>query len=590
MSEGEHHKQQRAEVALSGLAGSPGIAIGRVLVLDIGRSGVVQRHVLEHETAQEIERFKHGVAAAAAELRELHSRAKEHATRIEVSVLEAYTLMVEDELLFESVSRRIERELLCAEWALDVSVKEMAAQLRRGGDAYLAERSHDFEFVGARIRQAMSGAKLAIEQGDSEPRVLVAHDLSPAETVGLTRERILALVTEVGTRASHTAIVARALEIPAVVGVAGALSRIGSGDSIVVDGIRGQLLLHPRPETLQEYTERSARFHETARLRRQARDRPILLRSCERIELRANIELPAEAVAALSHGARGIGLYRTEFLYVDRSQPPSEDEQYETYRKVAEIMNPLPVTLRTFDIGGDKFVSVFQVPTEMNPALGLRAVRLGLARPEIFMTQLRAMIRATAHGKLRIMLPMIASLGELFAVKELYQRALREVDERRQPRAEHIPLGVMIEVPSAAVLAHEFAAQAEFMSIGTNDLVQYTLAVDRSTPELAYLASYFDPAILRLIRQVIEAGRVHQRPVLVCGAMASDPLAALLLVGMGMRELSMEAAAVPEVKEAFSAVTLAEAEAAAREALGELTAAGVQAALTRHFGRLFKED
>jgi len=589
MNEGEGQKETRAEVALSGLPGSPGVALGKAVALAIGRTGVVHRHIEADGVADEIERFKAGVAKAAAELRELSSRARQTATKIEISVLEAYTLMVEDELLLAEVTRRIESELVCAEWALDDSVTQMAAQLRRAGDAYLAERSHDFEFVGARIRQSISGGNNAVVPETSEPRIIVAHDLSPAETVGLTRDKVLALVTEVGTRSSHTSIVARALEIPAVVGVAGALSRIGSGDSLIVDGLRGQLLLHPRAETVTEYQARAARFRELTRLRREARDRPSKLGSGELIELRANIDLPSEALGALSHGARGIGLYRTEFLYMDRSEPPSEDEQYDTYRRVAEIMNPLSVTLRTFDIGGDKFASVFRMPSEMNPALGLRAVRLGLARPEIFMTQLRAMVRATAHGKLRIMLPMIASLGELFAVKELYDQAVRDVDSRGQPRAEHIAIGIMVEVPSAAVLAHEFAEHAEFMSIGTNDLVQYTLAVDRSTPELAYLASYFDPAILRLIQNVIAAGKARQRPVLLCGAMASDPMAALLLVGMGLREMSMEAAAVPEVREVLANVTLEQTERAASDALAERTAAGVQAALTRHFGRLLSE-
>jgi phosphotransferase system enzyme I (PtsI) len=590
MTDAEGQKETRTEVALAGLPGSPGVALGKAVVLAIGRTGVVHRHVDASEVGIEIERFKAGVARAAAELRELANNSRPTATKIEISVLEAYTLMVEDELLLAEVTRRIKRDLVCAEWALDLAVTEMAAQLRRAGDAYLAERSHDFEFVGARIRLAIGGTPTAVVLEGAEPRVIVAHDLSPAETVGLTRDKVLALVTEVGTRTSHTAIVARALEIPAVVGVAGALAHIGNGDSIIVDGLRGQLLLHPRPETTAEHQTRAARFRSIQRLRREARDRPSKLGSGELIELRANIEIPLEALGALEHGARGVGLYRTEFLYVDRNEPPSEDEQYDTYRRVAEIMNPLPVTLRTFDIGGDKFVSVFQVPSEMNPALGLRAVRLGLARPEIFMTQLRAMVRATAHGKLRIMLPMIASLGELFAVKELFDQAVKDVDARGLPRAEHISLGIMVEVPSVAVMAHEFAEHAEFMSIGTNDLVQYTLAVDRSTPELAYLASYFDPAILRLIQNVIEAGRAKQRPVILCGAMASDPMAALLLVGMGLREMSMEAAAIPEVREVLANVTREQVERAASDALAERTAAGVQAAITRHFGGLLSED
>ena len=413
--------------------------------------------------------------------------------------------------------------------------------------------------------------------------MLVAHDLSPAETAGLTKERVLAIVTEVGTRTSHTAILARALEIPAVVGVPNLLSRVGTGDVIVVDGVHGQVALGPSEALIADTMARASRFSDIARHRREARDRPIRTKCGQTVELRANIELPSEAEGALEQGARGIGLYRTEFLYLDRSEPPSEDEQYETYRRVVEVLAPLPVTLRTFDIGGDKFASVFQVPSEMNPALGLRAVRLGLARPDIFVTQLRAMVRASAHGQMRVMVPMIASMGEWRQVKALFAQAVREVDAAGQMRSPHIPLGMMVEVPSAAVLADEFAIETEFMSIGTNDLVQYTLAVDRSSPELAYLASFYDPAILRLVRMVIQAGKNRSRPVLVCGAMASDPLAAILLVGMGLRELSMEAAAIPEIREAVGSVTVAEAEEIAHSCFKAETARDIENILHARF-------
>jgi phosphotransferase system enzyme I (PtsI) len=283
-------------------------------------------------------------------------------------------------------------------------------------------------------------------------------------------------------------------------------------------------------------------------------------------------------------GAAGIGLYRTEFLYVDRAVPPSEDEQYETYRHVLEVVSPRPVTLRTFDIGGDKFVSAFQVPADMNPALGLRAVRLALARPEIFLVQLRAMVRASAHGWLRIMIPMIASLTELRAVRKLFTRAVSEVDAAGQARADHIPLGAMVEVPSAAIMADELAREAEFLSVGTNDLVQYALAVDRTNPTLAHLASSFDPSILRLLRIVIDAGRVHSRDVSVCGTMASDPLAATLLVGMGVRILSLEAAAIPKVKAALSRFSLAEARAVAERAFTFGTASEVEQSVIEGLG------
>jgi phosphoenolpyruvate-protein phosphotransferase (PTS system enzyme I) len=574
-----------AVAVLDGIAGSAGHAVGHAIIVDTRRSGVVRRHVTPDAVQAELSHFDDAVARAAAELRVVLAAKQGTASRAESSILEAYVLMVEDETLRAAVEGKIQSANICAEWALDLAVGEMAAQLRQSGDPYLAERSHDFEFVEDRLLRTMAGKHGAIVlPKDGAPGVLVAHDLSPAETAGLTKERVLAIVTEVGTRTSHTAILARALEIPAVVGVPNLLARVGSGDLIVVDGVHGQVAITPSEVLIADTHARTRRFSDIARHRREARDRPIRTKCGVTVELRANIELPSEAEVALEQGARGIGLYRTEFLYLDRTEPPTEDEQYETYRRVVETLAPLPVTLRTFDIGGDKFASVFQVPSEMNPALGLRAVRLGLARPDIFLTQLRAMIRASVHGKMRIMVPMIASLRELRDVRELFNRALSDIDAAAQPRAVEIPLGMMVEVPSAAVMADEFAIETEFMSIGTNDLVQYTLAVDRSSPELAYLASFFDPAILRLIRMVVTAGANRKRPVFVCGAMASDPLAAILLVGMGLRELSMESSAIAEIREAVGSVTVAEAEEAAQIAFAGETARDIERALVERFG------
>jgi len=573
-----------SSLVLEGIPGSAGYAIGRAIVVDTRRNGVVRRHIPKHAADDELDRFDRAVQVAARELRAAEERARQRGTRLETSILEAYLLMVSDETLREDVERRIRIDLLCAEWSLSAAVEEMAAHLRLAGDPYLAERSHDLEFVADRILGSLSGRTSVFAlPGDRPPGILVAHDLAPTETVGLTRDRVLAIVTEAGTRTSHTAILARALEIPAVVGAAGLLGKIGDGDVLAVDGVHGRVIVHPSPELIQQIRERTHRFEAAARARQKLRDRPIVTRCGVPIEVRANIELPGEAELALGQGARGIGLYRTEFLYVERTEPPTEDEHYETYRRVLEAMAPLPVTLRTFDIGGDKFVSSLLVPKDMNPALGLRAVRLGLARPDIFVTQLRGMIRASAHGQLRVMVPMIASLGELRAVRILFERALAEVDAAGHARARHVPLGMMVEVPSAAIMAAEFAREAEFFSVGTNDLVQYALAVDRASPELAYLASFYDPAVLRLIATVIRAGHDHDRPVGLCGAMASDQLAAVLLVGLGLRELSMEPSAIPAAREAIGAVTLAEATEAARAALQELTAAEVERYLVRRF-------
>jgi phosphotransferase system enzyme I (PtsI) len=372
------------------------------------------------------------------------------------------------------------------------------------------------------------------------------------------------------------------------VGVELALYNIRTGDIVIVDGLRGEVTVRPSELAIAEALARSERHLAFARGLLSARDRPCVTADGVPVALRANVELPAEAILALDHGADGIGLYRTEFLYIDRITQPDENEQYELYRAVIEAVSPRPVTLRTFDIGGDKFASSFQLPAEMNPALGLRAVRLALSQPEVFLTQLRAMVRASAHGDVRIMIPMVAGIHELRAVRKLLDRALREIDERGQSRAQHIPLGIMVEVPSAAVMADVFAREAEFFSLGTNDLIQYALAIDRTSRSLANLASPFDPSIIRLIHSVTLAAKANNIPVSICGAMASDPLAAALLLGLGLRDLSMEAAAIPEIKEALRRVTVTECEAAATAALACDCAEAVEGLVARAFApRMF---
>jgi phosphotransferase system enzyme I (PtsI) len=389
-------------------------------------------------------------------------------------------------------------------------------------------------------------------------------------------------VTEVGTRTSHTAIMARALEIPAVVGVAGALEHVRTGDTVIVDGLRGEVMIRPSVEIADHARARGDRhLSRTQVLRKRSRE-PTTLACGTPMSLLANVELPTEALLAIEHGAEGIGLYRTEFLYIDRKELPTEDEQYELYRTIVQMVTPRPVTLRTFDLGGDKFAASIPLPHEINPSLGLRAVRLALRERKTFLTQLRAMVRASAHGEVRVMVPMVASLSELREVRALLVQAIREIDEARLPRGK-TPLGVMIEVPAAAVCADLFAREAAFFSLGTNDLVQYSLAVDRASHGLVSLASPFDPAILRLARGVARAAAVAGIPMSVCGAMASDPLAALLLVGLGVRDLSMEAAAIAEIKEALRRTTLEECEAVAEEVLQMDTASAVELCVAESF-------
>lgn len=575
-------------LTLQGIAGSPGVAIGTAFVLGKTAAAHPRRYVAFEEIGDELARFAGAVEQTQKDLREMAKSVGDR--RAEASILEAYLLMVGDETLAEAVSAHIVEQQRCAEWAIALACEEIAGRLASVPDPYLRERSHDVEFIGERLLRAMGWGRQehTLPKLDS-PTIIVAHDLSPADTAAMINEPIVGLITEVGTRTSHTAIMARALEIPAVVGLGEAIARISQGDPLVLDGSRGSVIIHPTPADLEEGRTRAERRLAHAKDLSEMRDLPPATKDGTRVILRANVELPSEAFLARRYGADGIGLYRTEYLYIDRKEPPSEEEQFEIFRSVVELMAPHPVVLRTFDIGGDKFVSTFQVPPEMNPMLGLRAVRLALSRPHVFMEQLRAMVRASAYGDVRIMIPMVANLGELREVKKFLARAQAEVRARGLHSANDIPLGVMIEVPSAAVMVDLFAREAAFLSLGTNDLIQYALAVDRTSRSLAYLASPYDPAILRLSRGVICAGNACNRPVSVCGAMGGDPMTALLLLGLGMREFSMEAAAIPTVKEALHRVTKEDAEYVAAQALACPTAEEAEQCVTSAFGPLIAD-
>jgi phosphotransferase system enzyme I (PtsI) len=573
-------------MVLRGIAGSPGVAVGPALVVGDMRVVFSRRHVHTAQSASEITRVREAIVRAQASLRAVGEQIGGQSAPDQRAILEAYVLMVADPLLLERIDRLIRDEKRCAEWAVVGATEEITRLFptASGGDPYIAERRHDVEFVGERLLRALTNDDGRAIPHLTEPSIIIARDLSPADTAGLVKEPALGFVTEIGTRTSHTSIMARALEIPAVVGAPGVLGEVRTGDTVIVDGLRGEITLFPTEALIADAQSRAARHRAFTRDLLGSRDEVCTTRDGVRVELHANVELPAEAALALDHGAEGIGLYRTEFLYVDRTTQPDEEEQYQTYRAIAQTVAPRPVTLRTFDIGGDKFASTFMLPAEMNPALGLRAVRLALSQPEVFLVQLRAMVRASAHGNVQIMVPMVASVDEMRSVRALLDRAIAEVAAKNQPHAAKIPLGMMIEVPSAAIMADVFAREAEFFSIGTNDLVQYSLAVDRTNRQLARLASPYHPAILRMLENVARAAEKADIPVSVCGAVASEVLAAPLLVGLGLRRLSMEAAAIPEVKAALSRIDAAECVAAAKEALGCVLSEEVEESLVRAFG------
>jgi phosphotransferase system enzyme I (PtsI) len=566
---------------LIGIAGCPGVAIGPAVVVEREDGVYPRRRIRREEAHEEWKRFVGAVLDVQQGWRAMLGQLPEG--RPESAILEAYVLMVGDELLAREVHAQIHSHSRCAEWAVALSVRELARQLFAVDDAYMRERSHDVEFVGQQLIRAMVEANAPTSETGKrqsirvdEPSVLVARDLSPADTAAMTHTPVLAFITEVGSRTSHTSIMARALEIPAVVGLDKAQERIKTGDLVIVDGLRGTVIVKPSDAQLEDAHRRALRHRALGERLSQSRDVPAATSDGVRIELKANIELPDEARVAIEYGAEGVGLYRTEFLYVDQRSPPSEEIQLEAFRRVVGAMAERPVVLRTFDIGGDKFVSTFKLPNEMNPMLGLRAVRLQLSEPEVLLVHLRAMVRASAFGRVKIMIPLVCTVEELSQVRELLETAKRQVRDRGHPMAEDIPLGVMIEVPGAAMIADLFAREADFMSIGTNDLVQYALAIDRGNRALAHLASGFHPSVLRLIASVMRAAREHNCPVSVCGEMASDPYGALLLVGLGLRELSMESVAIPEIKAAIGRMSVADLEAIAEQALIARTARSVQ--------------
>jgi phosphotransferase system enzyme I (PtsI) len=570
---------QSPSQTLIGIAASHGVVIAPAVVIGTNKASFRRKRVKQERTPDEWKRFVDAVCNVQTDLREKIDTLG--AGTVEASILEAYLLMVGDETLARAVHGEVNSRRRCADWAVAEATNGLAQKLGNVDDLYIRERRHDIEFVGDLLLRELGGGQTITTLSIDEPSIIVAHDLSPADTAGMVGQPVLGFVTEIGSRTSHTSIMARALEIPAVVGVKDALAHIETGETLVVDGLRGRVVVGPVKDEIEDAERRASRYAAQSLELHSHRDEPGQTKDGVRIRLNANIELPEEATLAVDHGAEGVGLYRTEFLYVNRSSPPTEDEQHATFKRVIEVMGDRSVTLRTFDIGGDKFVTTFRLPDELNPMLGLRAVRLALSERGVFLSHLKAMVRASETGKVRIMIPLVSSLDELRMVRELLEQAKREVGALDQRFDDALQLGVMIEVPAAAIMADAFAAEADFMSIGTNDLVQYTLAIDRTNRALAYLASPFDPSILRMIAGVIEAGRQHDTMVSVCGEMAAEPYGALLLVGLGIRVLSMEAVAIPEIKAALARSTSTELEALAKQALALTTAVEIEQLLER---------
>jgi phosphotransferase system enzyme I (PtsI) len=523
---------------------SPGVAFGHVHLIDRRKAKTPKHHVDPSLVEVEIQRFVNATKEAKAALALLKERAPDHA-----ALLDAHQMMMEDPLLVDGTKRQIREELKCAEWALRSTVHEIRKTFDALGDEYFRERRSDVDFVGDRILSAMvhtDSGKIEILPADA---VVIAHDLSPADTISLSRQRVRGFVTEVGGATSHTAILARALDIPAVVGCAGILEKAGVGDSVIVDGSAGEVVLGPTPAQVGRFKEVAHKRSEVFRsLIKESALEPVTLDG-HRVTLLANIEIPDEIPAAVRAGAEGVGLYRSEFLYINRQDLPSEEDHRLVCDAILDGLGDRPATLRTFDIGSDKLAAAVRLPREHNPALGLRACRLGLARPDMLRAQLRGMIRSlSAHRRGSILLPMIGSVDELLAVKDIFRAEQDHLRAEGVDVWDGIQLGIMIELPAAVWIAEELAEVADFFSVGTNDLIQYALAIDRGNEQVAHLYQPLHPAVLRMLQHVVNVGKAAGIPVGLCGESAADPGLVPVTVGLGFDSLSMPSFAMARVR------------------------------------------
>ncbi|MBI5897253.1 MAG: phosphoenolpyruvate--protein phosphotransferase [Desulfobacterales bacterium] len=538
------------EIVLRGIGGSPGICIGKAYLMDKEGVDVVPKYTLgKGQLEAEKKRFKTAVKKAVDELNQIIGDTPEE-LRENAKILETHVVLLKDKMLYGRTIETIENEYINAEWALRKVVLSIQPLFEGMGDGYLRDRAEDVVNVADRVMKHLTGAQSVSIDSIDKRVILVAQDLSPAETSQIQLERIMGFVTDRGGKASHTSIIARSLEIPAVLGLEQATRIIRNDDIIILDGNAGVVVINPSEETLVEAESRKSQYEERHAQYARSGHLPAKTRDGMDLAVMGNIELPEEVVAVRDRGGDGIGLYRTEFQYLSRKDFPSEEELFESYKDVVDLMPDKPVTIRTLDINGDKAVAYISEPEE-NPVLGLRAIRYCLHKPEVFLTQLRAILRAAHFGRVRLLVPMISRIEEVIEIKRLMAKAAESLKRDGLPHEKKIPLGIMIEVPSAAIMADTLAPEVDFFSIGTNDLIQYTMAIDRGNRDVAYLYNPLNPAVLRLLKIITDAGKAHNKPVFMCGEMAGEAIYVPILLGLGLQELSANPQAIPMIKNAI---------------------------------------
>ena len=566
-------------ITLKGIPAAPGIAMGQALLYNSEDLLIPRRSITEEDIPSEVLRFEEALIQTRHQILDIQKRLEEQLGQEHADIFNAHLLVLEDQSLREELLSGLKRQHVNVEVVFDEVLQRYLRAFRKTEDEYLRDRTADIEDVRKRVLRNLLGKQTDLVAKVHEPMIVVAHDLSPSETAQMHKRHVLAFVTDIGGRTSHTAIMAKSLEIPAVVGIEVGTKRILKGETVIVDGTRGEVIIDPDSPSIQRFEVERRRNSELDRQLLQLKDLPAETLDHHLVLLSANIELPEEVPSVIAHGSQGIGLFRTEFLYLNRPDLPTEDEQCEAYRTVAEQVKPHAVIVRTMDLGGDKFLSPLQLPPEMNPFMGWRAIRFSLARPEIFRIQLRAILRASVFGNLKLMYPLISGIEELRRANEILEDVRGELRREGRSFAEDLEIGVMIEVPSAALMCDLLAREVQFFSIGTNDLIQYALAVDRVNEKIAYLYEPTHPAVLRLVKHVIDVGHAANVKVGMCGEMAGEPMMTPLLLGLGLDTFSASPVQVPLVKRVIRSIEHSFAQSLAKQALGLGTGKEVEAFL-----------
>jgi phosphotransferase system enzyme I (PtsI) len=582
--------QQQINKFIQGIGASPGIVIEKAYLLERFKVRLPQKRIDSAQVEEEVKRFLRAIEQSRDQLTEIKEKILDPQVRKHSFILDVHSMILNDEMLLQDTVDTIRRKKVNAEWALDLTLEKLDTAFKAIEDEYLRERRSDVRYVSARIFRNLLGKKEDDITKIKGKVIVVAHDLSPADTLQMDLKHVAGFITDIGGKVSHTAILSRSLGIPAVVGLEVATSLINGGDLLIIDGETGEVAINPTEEVSQSFLERKRRTKSVEREILKYASLPAETRDGVRVHLQANIEMVEEIPSAKMHGAEGIGLYRTEILYLNRKDLPTEEEHFQTYRRLVENISPSTATIRTLDIGGDKFLPDYSKNNELNPALGLRAIRFSLKESEIFRTQLRGILRATVYGKLRILLPMISGVEEIRKAKAILEEVKKSLTKGSIPFDPKVQVGAMIEIPSASDIADILAREVDFFSIGTNDLIQYALAVDRINEHVSYLYEPLHPAVLRIIRWVVQSGHQAGIPVAICGEMAAEPTYAMILLGLGLDEFSMNPVSIPKVKKVLRMSRFEETRSLVEQVFQFPTASEIECFVRNWMAERFPED